>query len=169
MKTPPTYRDLARSSTRITRRVQAEDLERMGELGTLLDAVTATFVFFQLDGKTAVRADASASVMLPCQWCEERVERELLVHCEALLAESEAQASEWAVESDELPVIAVVGKTFDAAALIEDELILAVPGRVCADSACPRRPSTSYGEVVPDTPGPLAGLRQLLDAKQHEK
>lgn len=169
MKTPPTYRDLAHSNTQLARRVPAEDLARVAELGTLLDPVLATFAFFKLDGKPAVRLEAVVTVMLPCQWCEESVGREVQVHCEALLAESEAQASEWAAADEKLPVIAVVGKDFDAAALIEDELILALPGRVCSDNACPRRPTTSYGEIVQEAPGPLAGLRQLLDAKQREK
>lgn len=166
---PPTYRDLARSSTTLERTVHAEELGRLAELGALSGPVLAVYAFFVLEGKPAVRAEARATVALPCQWCEQAVSREVQLSCEVLLAEHEAQASDWSAEGDTLPVVVVAGTEFDAAALIEDELILALPGRVCTDSDCPRRPAASYGKAVQDTPGPLAGLRQLLDAKQREE
>ncbi len=166
-----TYRELAQSSASIERRLSGEALPRLAELGKVHEVVEATFRFLLHDGRAAVAARASAVIDLPCQWCDQSRQRTLDAEFEALLAEDEAQAQAWSADADEdAPVIVVAGRHFDAAALIEDELLLAVPGRVCDRDVCEFRPDAEYGDgEVPEAPKPLAGLRALLDEVKSEK
>ena len=165
-----TYRDLARNSVMFQRRIDVQSLPRLNQMARLCGPVEAAFRFSVVDGHPAVAGEASVEAELPCQWCDTPQVRTVRATFEVMLAEDEAEARHWSdLAGDEAPVIAVVGTAFDAAALVEDELLLAVPGRVCTDPECEHRPPAGYGEATPERGKPLAGLKALLDSNQVEE
>ena len=165
-----TYRDLARNEVMFQRRIDVQSLPRLNQMARLSGPVEAVFRFSVMDGRPAVAGDASVQAELPCQWCDIPQARTVRATFEAVLAEDEAEARHWSDQAgDDALVIAVVGAQFDAVALVEDELLLALPGRVCTDPDCAHRPPAGYGEATPEPGKPLAGLKALLDANQREE
>ncbi len=159
------YRDLAHNRVEMDRRIDADSLKRLAEVGRIGGPVSASFRFFELDGRPCVEVSAKGEIELPCQWCDMPRKCMLDARFTALIAQDEAQAERWAVEvPDVVPVVA--GEEFDAVLLVEDELILAVPGRVCVETKCEHRPEASYGEAAPEREKPLAGLAELLGKKE---
>ena len=56
-----------------------------------------------------------------------------------LLAADEDQAQQWSIDTPDVQIYLVAGGTLDLAELVEDELLLALPMRPCADEACVQR------------------------------
>ncbi len=79
---------------------------------------------------------------LGCQWCEETVERSFELRLAYRLARCEAEADEIAPEE---PVVVLDEGILDMVSFLEDELLLSIPGAVCVDPQCERRPKQEYG------------------------
>ena len=170
----PTYADLARASAVVKRELSPAACSRLAEVVTELSMVS-TELRFSLDAheRVHVTGSAQATIGLACQLCTEPVTRVLQVELEGVLAASEAQAEQWRAEHTCDNVIVVASDELDAAQLVEDELLLQLPSRVCVDAACERRPELSYGPSgepdEADTHKPFAALAELKKDKQLEQ
>ena len=156
------YRDLAREGANLTRTIEARSLDRLAELGQIVEPVEAQFEFYVHEGCPAVRGRVWARMSLPCQWCDEQPTRRIEAEFEGLLASDDEEAERWGERLQDAPVALVVGETLDEALIVEDELIMAVPGRVCLDESCSYRPAASYGEAPEEAEKPLGQLGELL-------
>lgn len=150
-----------------------------------LHGVTAKLEFSLDDyDRPVVRGRAAADVLLPCQRCTEEVAVTLATPLHSLIwLSAEPPAKELALGAADL--IVSRSATVSFAALVEDDLLLALPDRVCQQADCPQAPVLSYPAQVqkvspssPQTAGasggdekqvasdrqlPFAGLRDLLD------
>jgi uncharacterized metal-binding protein YceD (DUF177 family) len=158
-----TYKALTSVGARIARVVDSAELPRLAELGAILEPVTASLAFAYHDRRSWVTGHASARMRLPCQWCEQWLDREVAAEFSAWLAVDEAQALEWDEQlASEAPIV-VAGETLDIPLLIEDELIMAIPGRVCIDDQCVNRPlQEEKGEQPPFANSPFAVMAELI-------
>jgi uncharacterized metal-binding protein YceD (DUF177 family) len=169
----PTYADLARASAVVKRELAPAACSRLAEVVTELGMVS-TELRFSLDAHQRVHVAglAQATVGLACQLCTEPVTRVLQVELEGVLAASESQAEQWRVEHESDNVIVVTSDELDAAELVEDELLLQLPSRVCIDTTCERRPLLSYGPsdqpLAVETHKPFAALAELKKDKHME-
>ena len=62
----------------------------------------------------------------------------------ALIAFSEEQADAWDSVAPGIDVVVVESPNVNVVELVEDELLLALPDRVCVDDNCPHMPSMWY-------------------------
>jgi len=158
-----TYKALTSADARLDRVVSSSDLPRLSNLGEMLEPAKATLVFAYHDRRRWVAGHASARLRLPCQWCDRELDREIEVDFTAWLATDEAQALEWSEELVSAAPIVVAGEVLDVPLLIEDELLMAVPGRVCIDDLCIYRPlQESRGEQPPPASSPFAAMAELI-------
>ncbi len=158
-----TYKALTSADARLDRVVNSSDLPRLSELGEMLEPAKAVLTFAYHDRRRWVTGHASARLRLPCQWCDRELEREIEVDFTAWLATDETQALEWSEELVSTAPIVVAGEVLDVPLLIEDELLMAVPGRVCVDDLCIHRPSQeSQGEQPPPASSPFAVMAELI-------
>jgi len=162
----PTYVDLAKASAVVKRDLPPAACARLQAVVEDLGAVHAE-LRFTLDAEHRVRVGGSVetTVALECQLCAEPVSKPLRAEFDGLLAPTEAQASAWRAAGGSDNIIVVESAELDAAALVEDELLLQLPTKVCVESACERRPVMSYGPpgepVEADTYNPFAALSEL--------
>ncbi len=146
------YLDLARQGARVVRSVQADDLERLAAVapgqGTLHVEMT-----FSLDqhGRPWVKGWAQTRVDATCQGCLEHFERAIRAEFELCIVRNAVLASELANEAD---VLVADTDAVTIADVVEDELILGVPERLCSELPCPHAPALSY--PAPDAPEPEA-------------
>jgi uncharacterized metal-binding protein YceD (DUF177 family) len=79
-----------------------------------------------------------------------------------------------------LDILVVAGVNLDMVELVEDELLLALPDRVCTDDDCAHMPVMRFGEAAGDdvdTQGsgkasrrfPFAGLKEAIQASDKEQ
>ena len=116
-------------------------------------------------GAAMVSGQASAAVDLPCQRCEESVALEIA--CEFSLTLVEEATANAAPRDDERELRIVEGGQLNLLEMVEDELLLSLPGSPCEDPDCEHAPAMSYPAeaavpVAPE-PGPFAILGQLKD------
>ena len=107
----------------------------------------------------AVKGTAQVPCRVECQLCLIPQPREIAIEFNAILANSENQAQliEEQLEKGlniepedghtSLQVVVTEGKYLNIEDLIEDELLLNLPGKVCTDLNCPRRPKMAFGEA----------------------
>lgn len=141
--------------------------------------------------RPVVRGEAVAEILMPCQRCLEDVPLTLRAPLHSLIWLGSdlpsMVAQELALGEADLIVSPTAAVSF--AALVEDDLLLALPERVCQQDDCPRAPVLSYpvpgsdlansdthaqrlesgqGEqkiLADDRQMPFAGLRDLLDKR----
>ena len=145
------YRDLARKKVRISRSV---DLIDLGRVRALLDEpagadeatanrCVAVELQFRLDdeGLVWVQGEASTALTLFCNRCAEDVDFPLSARFELCIVADEASADALADSRD---LLVAEGPTVSIADVIEDELLLALPERLCAEDPCERMPELAY-------------------------
>ena len=158
-----TYKALTSVDARLDRVVSSENLPRLSEVGVLLSPAKATLSFAYHDRRRWVSGHASARLKLSCQWCDRELDREIEVDFTAWLATDEEQALEWSEKLESDAPIVVAGEVLDVPLLIEDELLMAVPGRVCIDDLCVHRPlQDSQGEQPLPVSSPFAAMAELI-------
>ena len=158
-----TYKALTSVDARLDRVVSSEDLPRLSEVGVLLSPARATLMFAYHDRRRWVAGHASVQLKLPCQWCDRELDREIEVDFAAWLATDEEQALEWSEKLESDAPIVVAGEVLDVPLLIEDELLMAVPGRVCIDDLCFHRPVQDSQEEQPlSASSPFAAMAELI-------
>ena len=169
----PTYTELAKVGARLERRVAAAECARLHAAAAEVHDIAAELAFsFDDLGRAAVHGKARARLVLDCQLCAEPVMRTIDADVDGVLASSDGEAHAWRSADDPPHIIVVAGAELDVVELIEDELLLQLPQRVCTDADCERRPALSYGEVEIDKANPfqeLAGWHDATDASGNEK
>ena len=134
------YLDLAQSRARISRRLPARDLARLGTLTRFSEDAHAELEFW-LDEDRCVRVGGKVRVRVEvdCQRCLNAIPLMVEATLDSVIArQSDAEPG--------LDAIMAQGATIGVADLVEDELILAIPQRACTAEPCPKMPEMSYGE-----------------------
>ena len=169
----PTYIDLAKATAVVKRELPPAACTRLQAVVADLGTVSVE-LRFTLDAHQRVHVGGSVqtTAALECQLCSEPVSKPLQVELDGLLAVTEAQATAWRSEDDADNIIVVSSAELDAAELVEDELLLQLPAKVCVDSDCERRPVLSYGPAdEPTEEGthkPFAALSELKASLQND-
>lgn len=136
------YRELARQAARLARRVAAADLTRLAEIAPGRGELR-TELRFHLDeaSRVWVCGTAAVSVRATCQRCLGTFDHELEAAFELCIVDDQARASALATEVD---VLVAGPDAVTVAEVVEDELILAVPERLCRVEPCEHAPALSY-------------------------
>ena len=114
-------------------------------------------------GERRLWLQAQADMKLVCQRCLEAMDYHIEIDRLFQLVETEEEADRLFEADPEAEIETVAaGKKFDLSALIEDEIILALP-TIRAHEECPEKLPASAGEevVVKKKPSPFAGLAAL--------
>ena len=160
------YRDLARQQARISRRISLEALPRLKDLVEKADAsaaqassgAEADLAFdvnleFSIDarGCSRVEGELSGQLGLMCTGCAEVLVRPLTLTFACVIAETEAIA-EALVEGDRTggesspteDVLVANGTEVTVAQIVEDEILLNLPERLCVTEPCEMAPELAY-------------------------
>lgn len=167
------YVDLARTGADIDREVKAASCSRLKALVRgMSDGIASLSFSMDEQGRVGVSCTSSVSAFMPCQLCGEEREVTIQAEFEALLAEDEVTAAGWKgseVGDTVEDVILVAGPDLDVVELVEDELIMHLPTRVCMDDTCESRPALEFGPAQDaessgdrQTHRPFAGLDKLV-------
>ena len=141
-----TYRSLAQQQAEVIQRLEPTALPRFAQLCRSVEPVSAVLVFGRDDqNRVTVKGDLVVSVVLGCHRCEEAVGRQIEAIFTAVLAFTEEEAASRIVVQPDTEVIVVTSPNLDVAELVEDELILALPDRVCVEEDCVNMPAMWYG------------------------
>ena len=144
------YLDLANRQARLKRVLTPDDLPRLLAQVSALGDIRTTFDFSLDDyGRPASDIAVEATFSRNCHLCLNDREAELSLKVRVLIAPDEATASEWENNPQQqdpsaLATVAVLGEYFDATELVEDELLLALPIKVCEGLDCDQKPDLSY-------------------------
>ena len=150
---PLAYLDLARQKARISRQIRLEHLPRLAEFSIAAsDATLNVTLAFRFDPERHVRvvAQVIGTLVIDCTGCAESCEFELGLKFECVVAESEDQADDFS-RSDE--VVVADGLEISVATIVEDEVLLSLPERLCTSLPCERAPLMHYpsSEELPAT------------------
>ena len=162
-KRAATYSELAKAHAVVNRELAPDACSRLRSMTMGLQAVRTVLEFaFDESERVFVRGVVEATVTLECQLCMEPMAYPMSLAVDAVLAESEGQAVAWRSDDSGVNIIVVSSAELDPVELVEDELLLHLPTRVCQMSECERRPQLSYGpdgEKQPEeTHRPFAAL-----------
>ncbi len=157
-------RELARCEGAWSGEVPVRNFERASAVLDNDPGVVTLNLQFGLDdqGRCRVRGAAEVTAHVRCHRCLRRVERALDVAIDLAVVQSDQEAHEL---TPELDVMVLAERETSVAALVEDDLILAVPSRVCdREDACEYAPALRYGEEddePAERPNPFAALAAL--------
>lgn len=161
-----TYQSLGQRKALVERVVRSEQMSRLEEECTELGDLQVK-LYFDRDARfrVVVKGVVEASAKLSCHLCQESVPYNLRTTFNATIASTEEQAEFWSSgeESADLNIVVIEGPRLDIAELVEDELLLDLPGQVCVDSNCGNRPSMVYDDGVSDEPPKLKVQREEKD------
>ena len=162
------YMDLARQGAGVERRLAPQDLTRLSSIAHVKEPVDVALRFF-LDeqGRVRITGTVDARVHLECQRCLENFDRSVHARLD-LCVVADHQAS--AIGSD-FDVFTADTRSVSCAELVEDELILALPERLCEEDPCAYAPQLYYpatesGEARSkgeDKVNPFSALAALKD------
>lgn len=159
------YRDLARQQARISRRLDLTALPRIMALVDALDGADVsaagvdnepTFevvLQFAVDasGFSRVEGELSGQVPLNCNGCAEVLLHQMRLTFGCVIAETEAIADGLVDDGrmgESSPLIADVlvanGTEVTVAQIVEDEILLNLPERLCTSEPCERAPELAY-------------------------
>lgn len=162
------YATLARQGVHVRRSLPADALTRLGELACGLGEIEVEVEFRTDDsGRPWVRGRAAQRVEATCQRCVERMPYDLAVEFDLCIQRESAAARELAERMD---VLMVTGDSVTLAEVVEDELLLGLPERLCAEEPCPFAPPLVYpvseepADTTPGQGGPFDVLATLKRA-----
>jgi uncharacterized metal-binding protein YceD (DUF177 family) len=138
------YLDLARQKARISRQIRLEHLPRLAALSAAgSDAVLDVTLTFRFDpeGQVRVFAEVTGTLVVDCTGCAESREFALALNFECAVAESEEQAEDFSHSDD---VVVADGSEIAVVTIVEDEILLNLPERLCISLPCERAPSMHY-------------------------
>lgn len=160
------YRDLARQQARISRRMSLASLPRLKDLmeraeadaaasvtDTALDPVFDVTLQFSVDGRgfSRVEGELHGRIELVCNGCAEVLAHPLKLAFACVLAETEAIAVGMVeaarIDGENLlaeDVLVVGGTEVTVAQIVEDEILLNLPERLCTSEPCERAPVLEY-------------------------
>ncbi|HTP61039.1 MAG TPA: DUF177 domain-containing protein [Burkholderiales bacterium] len=112
-------------------------------------------------GRPALRLKVDGALQLVCQRCLGVLEYPLHIRVSLLLAATQAEMDAEPLDA-EGPESIVAGREMSVQALVEDEMLLAIP-------IAPRHPACAGGEKDAASPKqtPFAGLRGLIGSTKH--
>lgn len=174
------YRDLARQQARISRQISLGTLDRLkalvGEGDLESQAELEATLQFSMDPGGLCRVDGTISgeIVLSCHGCAETLPYPLSLSFGCLIAESE-DVADGLTEGEGLPaqdVLVAGGTEISIGQIVEDEILLSLPERLCASSPCERAPALAYpadaaaadaqtAEEDADRENPFSVLRSL--------
>lgn len=140
------YRELARRGAAITRQLAPEALPRWSQ-AVARGGPVATRLRFSLDadGHAWVHGDFVAQAELRCSRCAQVLESEYAGEVAVCLVADEGQAAELGADRD---VVLAPASAVAVADIVEDELLLELPERLCETDPCRRRPSLQFADPV---------------------
>jgi uncharacterized metal-binding protein YceD (DUF177 family) len=155
------YRDLARQQARICRQIDLGTLDRLKGLVGQESPEFEVTLQFSMDSRGLCRVDGTVrgEITLSCHGCAESLVHSLSLSFGCLIAESEAMADRL-TEGEEVPpadVLVAEGTEISIGQIVEDEILLSLPERLCTSSPCERAPSLSYPAVSTGSDGEAAG------------
>ena len=112
-------------------------------------------------GRPALRLKVEGALQLTCQRCLGALEFPLRIEVLLLLAETQAEIDAAPLEA-EGPESILAGRDMPVRALVEDEVLLAIP-------IAPRHPACSAGarDAAEARQRPFAGLRGMIGSTKH--
>ncbi|MEJ2088428.1 MAG: YceD family protein, partial [Gammaproteobacteria bacterium] len=134
------YRDLARRQARISRQIGLEDLPRIMPLAAGPAAPLDVVLGFSHDPEGFVRVVGQIAGRLPlvCSGCAETVEHDFRTTFDLLIVATEETASERGADED---VLVADGSEINLLDLVEDEILLGLPERLCVTEPCTNAPA----------------------------
>jgi uncharacterized protein len=146
MKTRPdealAYHELARQGAQLVRTIPAADLARLAEVAPGQgDARVALRFRRDDDGRPWVSGSVAVAVQATCQRCLVAFEHDLEAPFELCIVGDPEQASTLAASAD---VLVASGDVVTIADVVEDELLLGIPERLCRADPCEHAPATRY-------------------------
>lgn len=161
-------RDYARNNRRWRGEIPVDSFDRFGrEISTQKDFVEVQLAFSR-DGNDHIRMQGQAVIEaeVACHRCSESVSTTICAVIDARIVRSEAVAQDLAKEED---VIVVQDNPVEIHELVEDDLIMSIPWRVCENQEdCPNLGDGIVGERQDESQQeskqkPFANLRELLN------
>jgi len=144
------YLELARQGARVVREFPAEKLERLAAVAPGRGTLHLDMRFsMDGDGRPWVTGTAEVLVAATCQRCLGRFDRPMTAAFELCIVRNPVSASELATEAD---VLMLETGELTLAQVVEDELLLEVPERLCEADPCPYAPPLEF--PAPDAPEP---------------
>ena len=161
-------REYARNNRRWRGEIPIDSFDRLGREISTQKELVAVQLAFSRDGNDYVRMQGRASIEaeVACHRCSESVVVTICANIDARIVRSEEVASDLAQEAD---VIVVKDNPVEVSDLIEDDLIMSIPWRVCENQEnCPNLGDATVSEPHDEsqqesTQKPFANLRELLD------
>ena len=161
MNTPLLYRDLARQRARISRQISLDQLPRIEPLMVELDSENDVVTGFEVemafrrnaDGLVRVVGDINGTVALICNGCAEALAYKMELGFDCIIVDSDAIAADVIAglaqkqqqdPDQEADVVVARDGEITLASLIEDEILLGLPERLCTSRPCPRAPRLYY-------------------------
>lgn len=144
------YRDLARRGAALERVLSLDVLPRLKHLSAGGGAAPTSPVDVTLrfsenaNGAAVVEGSALVRLDLECHRCAEALPYELAVDFRCAIVGSEAQAEAFDAAGAASDVLVASSTSVTVAEIVEDELLLALPERLCASEPCERLPMLSY-------------------------
>lgn len=147
---PLPYLELARQGARVVREFPAEALGRLAEVAPGRGTLHLDMRFsMDGDGRPWVTGTAAVTVAATCQRCLGQFDRPMTAAFELCIVRNPATASELAAEVD---VLMLDHDVLTPSQVVEDELLLDLPERLCDTDPCPHAPSLEF--PAPDAPDP---------------
>ena len=176
-----TYRSLAQQRAVVTQELEGNSLTRFGDVCQAVKDIAAELKFAH-DGQGRIKVSGRVHCMakLACHRCNENVWCHVDSSFASVIAFDEEQADEWSALDPSLDILVVAGANLDMVELVEDELLLALPERVCTDHDCIYIPVMRYGDAAgndADPQGckegsrrfPFAGLKEAIRASDQDQ
>ncbi|MCY4130882.1 MAG: DUF177 domain-containing protein [Gammaproteobacteria bacterium] len=160
-------RDYARNSRRWRGELPIASFDRLvREISTDTEFVDVELAFSHDENKyIRMQGQATVTAEVACHRCSESVATTIRADIDARIVQSDEIAQNLAQEAD---VIVVTDNPVSVTDLVEDDLIMSIPWRVCErQEDCPnlsegKGEDTRDGNVDDATQKPFANLRQLL-------
>ena len=136
------YLELARQGARLERVVQANGLERLAAIAPGTGDLRVE-MGFHLDphGRPWVTGSVELTLSATCQRCLEQFDTAMQRRFALCIVADPDLAS---ALGNEVDVLDAEGDAVTVADVVEDELILALPERLCTESPCPHAPAFEY-------------------------
>jgi uncharacterized protein len=157
------YLELAKQGARVVRSVQPDGLTRLAEVAPGREVIETEMTFsIGDDGRVWVAGVVAGVLNATCQRCLEKLDRPLRATFDLCIVSDPALASRIASEAD---VLVAEGDAVTIAQIVEDELILGLPERLCVEDPCPVAPAFEYpaaeAEDTEPRDNPFSVLSQL--------
>ncbi|MDA1074969.1 MAG: YceD family protein [Proteobacteria bacterium] len=166
------YVEMARHSRHLKRTLSSADFERFSLLIEGESEVRVELEFaFDDESRVRVSGRVDTQVKLPCQRCLRPVDLSIAENFDLQVN------AEGVLDTDKTPIL-VDGPELTLGDIVEDELILGVPERVCTPDQCPHLPVLEYVDArAPDTHraetesafAVLDGLKRQLKSRQNKE